>query len=114
MRTTPEFILDQPSYHFAAFVRGTTAHALSIGIPFTDMNKMPRMTRDEWEAVRGSIRERYAAHPGDAVAPSTPPPAPPPEQEPLTANAETAKSKGNDKALTTSAPPNKAPRASHA
>src|SRR5438105_15383764 len=58
MRTTPEFILDQPPYHFAAYVRGVTDHALSIGIPATDMNVMPRMTRAEQDAVRKRIRER--------------------------------------------------------
>ena len=33
MRTTPEFILNQPPYHFAAYVRGLTHTALSVGIP---------------------------------------------------------------------------------
>jgi hypothetical protein len=61
MRTTPEFILDQPPYHFAAFVRGVTSTALSLGIPATDMNTMPRMTRAEYEVVRRTMRERYAA-----------------------------------------------------
>jgi len=60
MRTTPEFILNQPTYHFAAYVRGVTNSALSIGIPATDMNLMPRMTRTEHDAVRAGIRGRYA------------------------------------------------------
>jgi hypothetical protein len=63
MRTTPEFILEQPPYHFAAYVRGLTDTALSIGIPATDMNAMPRMTRAEHDAVRKSIRECYAISP---------------------------------------------------
>ncbi|WP_157791197.1 ATP-binding protein [Bradyrhizobium japonicum] len=63
MRTTPEFILEQPRYHFAAYVRGLTDTALSIGIPATDMNAMPRMTRAEHDAVRTRIRERYARSP---------------------------------------------------
>jgi hypothetical protein len=66
MRTTPEFILEQPPYHFAAHVRGMTQTALSIGIPATDMNRMPRMTRGEHEVVRRRIRERYAVGPDDA------------------------------------------------
>jgi hypothetical protein len=76
MRTTPEFILDQPPYHFAAFVRGATTTALSIGIPATDMNKMPRMTEAEHKAVRKSIRERYAIsqyRPSPAVDAAKPP-----------------------------------------
>lgn len=60
MRTTPEFILNQPQYHFAAYVRGVTNAALSIGIPATDLYREPRMTVDEHKAVRKSIRERYA------------------------------------------------------
>jgi hypothetical protein len=61
MRTTPDFILDQPAYHFAAFVRGVTDSAVSIRIPPTDMTKMPRMSAAERDLVRQSIRERYAA-----------------------------------------------------
>jgi hypothetical protein len=68
MRTTPEFILEQPQYHFAAYVRGLTDTALSIGIPATDMNAMPRMTRAENDAVRKLTRERYARSP-DAPRP---------------------------------------------
>lgn len=60
MHTTPEFILDQPRYHFAAYIRGTTTSALSVGIPATDMNAMPRMTVAEHKFVRERLRERYA------------------------------------------------------
>jgi hypothetical protein len=60
MRTTPEFILNQPPYHFAAYIRGLTDSAISLGIPATDMNTMPRMTRAEQDAVQKRIRERYA------------------------------------------------------
>jgi hypothetical protein len=63
MRTTPEFILEQPPYHFAAYVRGLTDAALSIGVPATDMNTMPRMTGAEHDAVRKRFRERYARSP---------------------------------------------------
>src|SRR5713226_8859484 len=63
MRTTPEFILDQPPYHFAAFVRGVTNTALSINIPATDMNAMPRMTSAEHDIVRNMMRARYAVSP---------------------------------------------------
>ncbi|WFU32436.1 ATP-binding protein [Bradyrhizobium brasilense] len=63
MRTTPEFILNQPQYHFAAYIRGVTNTALSVGIPATDLNKAPRMTAHEHKEVRKSIRERYAVSP---------------------------------------------------
>lgn len=65
MHTTPEFILNQPRYHFAAYIRGMTAGALSVGIPATDMNAMPRMTVDEQKVARESIRQRYATNPDD-------------------------------------------------
>lgn len=71
MRTTPEFILEQPRYHFAAFVRGVTSSALSLGIPATDMMTMPRITEAEREIVRNRIRERYAVRPEDARATSS-------------------------------------------
>ena len=61
MRTTPEFILDQPPYHFAAYARGLTDSAVSIRIPETDMNRFPRMSSEEREAVRERLRVQYAA-----------------------------------------------------
>ena len=83
MRTTPEFILDQPPYHFAAYVRGLTDSAISVRIPETDMNRFPRMSSDEREAVRGRLRAQYAtawrpqplkpAAPAESTAPSPAP-----------------------------------------
>ncbi|MEH2685780.1 ATP-binding protein [Bradyrhizobium diazoefficiens] len=63
MRTTPDFILNQPQYHFAAYVRGVTNAALSVGIPATDLNGAPRMTAHEHAEIRRRIRERYAVSP---------------------------------------------------
>jgi hypothetical protein len=62
MRTTPEFIMDQPPYHFAAYIRGVTRNAISLGIPHTDMNRYPRMTDHQMRVVRADMRERYAIH----------------------------------------------------
>jgi hypothetical protein len=86
MRTTPDFILNQPPYHFAAFVRGVTDTAVSIGIPAIDMNRMPRMTIDEQTIVRQRIRDKYAvplgvAQPIDAAQPA-PKPSPTPATDP--------------------------------
>jgi hypothetical protein len=88
MRTTPEFILDQPPYHFAAYVRGITDRALSIRIPATDMNRYPRMTAAEHDTVRQRLRAAYATSRDTpspaATGPDTPaqgaaePTAPPP------------------------------------
>ena len=59
MRTTPEFIMNQPPYHFAAYVRDLTDTAVSISIPYINMNEMPRMTAEEQRIVRRAIRDRY-------------------------------------------------------
>lgn len=67
MRTTPDFILNQRQYHFAAYVRGLTDGALSVGIPATDLNSAPRMTAHEHAEVRTRIRERYAVNPAASV-----------------------------------------------
>ena len=60
MRTTSDFILNQPPFHFAAYVRGLTDAAVSIGIPAVDMNAAPRMSAEESRIVRQRIRDRYA------------------------------------------------------
>lgn len=83
MHTTPEFILDQPRYHFAAYIRGTTTSALSVGIPATDMNAMPRMTVAEQKFVRGRLRERYAVGQRGPGAPTRPEPSTAAAQSPL-------------------------------
>ena len=93
MRTTPEFILDQPPYHFAAYVRGLTDSAVSIRIPETDMNRFERMSSEEREVVRERLRAQYAVvrepppldetAPAEAATPveATPPPTPAPEED---------------------------------
>jgi hypothetical protein len=60
MRTTPDFILNQPAFHFAAYVRGVTDTAVSVGIPAMDLNAAPRMTEAERRTVRQRIRDKYA------------------------------------------------------
>jgi hypothetical protein len=71
MRTTPEFILKQPPFHFAACVRGLTDAAMSIGIPKIDMNAASRMTVEEQRVVRQGIRDKYAVSVG-GVQPAAP------------------------------------------
>lgn len=80
MRTTPEFILKQPPFHFAAYVRGLTDTAMSIGIPKIDMNAAPRMTVEEQRVVRQGIRDKYATSVGavQQTAPIQTPPSVPP------------------------------------
>ena len=84
MRTTPEFILKQPPFHFAAYVRGLTDAAMSIGIPKIDMNAAARMTKEEQRLVRQGIRDKYAVRVG---APQ-PAPAVHPQQAAVPENAD--------------------------
>jgi hypothetical protein len=60
MRCSPEFIYDQPKGHFAASVRNTTGSAVSLRIPLGHLEAMPRMTPEEFRAVRDAMRDRYA------------------------------------------------------
>jgi len=79
MRTTPDFILNQPPFHFAAFIRGSTHTAVSVGIPAIDMNAAPRMNEEERRVVRQRIRDTYAVSvkaPQPMVAEQTPRPVP--------------------------------------
>jgi hypothetical protein len=71
MRTTPEFILNQRPFHFAAYVRGLTDTAVSVGIPAIDMNAAERMTKEEQRLVRQGIRDKYAV-PVGATQPAAP------------------------------------------
>jgi hypothetical protein len=89
MRTTPDFILDQPTYHFAAYVRGLTDHALSIRIPETDMNRLPRMTEIEHGIVRQRLRAIYAASRDPPRPTATGPVEPPPVETAATASLPT-------------------------
>ena len=66
MGTTAELLAKQPDYSFAAFIRGVTDAAVSLRIPFTDMNQMERMTAGELDTIRQDMRERYAIPFSDA------------------------------------------------
>jgi hypothetical protein len=73
MRTTSEFILNQPPFHFAAYVRGLTDSAISLGIPAIDLNAAPRMSEEERRIVRQRIRDTYAVSPAQVERSATPP-----------------------------------------
>lgn len=62
LRTQPEFIENQDKLSFAAFIKGTTRHAVSIAIEPGRMEAMPRMSADEKEAQREAMRAQYAVH----------------------------------------------------
>ena len=58
MRTTPDFILDQPRLQFAAHVRNVTPHAVSIPIAFPP--KLPALSDEDFAALVDRNRERVA------------------------------------------------------
>ncbi len=60
LRSSPEFILDQPKGSFAMYSRNLTKQAVSIEIPFGRLENLPRMSETEWAAVRGRMRDAYS------------------------------------------------------
>jgi hypothetical protein len=60
MKTTPEFIANQPERHFAVFARNHTPKAVSLRIPFFVMEKMDHITEDEYKPIREDMRRRYS------------------------------------------------------
>ncbi|WP_206735508.1 ATP-binding protein [Roseovarius sp. A46] len=60
MNANPELIQSQPKGTFATFIRGLTERAVPIGFPFFVLEKLPKATKDEIEAIRQQCRETYA------------------------------------------------------
>jgi len=60
LRTTPEFILNQPRLHFAAHIRNQTPHAVSVPVLIGTLEKEPQLTPEEYEAFIARNRERVA------------------------------------------------------
>ena len=60
MNTDAQTIQHQPPGTFATFVRGLTRHAVPISFPFFVLEKLPRNTKDEIEAIRQHSRKSYA------------------------------------------------------
>lgn len=81
LRCEPEFIESQRKGQFAVFVRNLTDRAISLRIPFGRLEDMPRVSDNEWQRVRDSVRARYAARPDmprpAATGPDAPTPAAP-------------------------------------
>lgn len=60
MHTTPAFLQHQPPFHFAAYVRGMTDHAVSLRVPHVDFSAAEQMSDAEYEEMRQVMRARYA------------------------------------------------------
>jgi len=58
----PAMIEAQPKGAFASAVRGLTKGAVSLSFPFGHVEKMERMSSEEWTALKTRMRERYAVH----------------------------------------------------
>jgi hypothetical protein len=63
MHATPEFLATQPERAFATSVRGVTQHALSLQVPFFQLEHLPRMTQREEQLLRWDMRDRYCVLP---------------------------------------------------
>ena len=77
MRCEPEFIAEQPRGSFAAFVRNTTKHAITLKFPL--MPRLKKMSKDRYAAVLAANRSKYAVH---YLQVSAPIPLPEPEAGP--------------------------------
>lgn len=69
MRTTPDFILDQPRLQFAAHIKGSTPHAVSI--PISPVTDRPQLDAEEYDEMIARNRSRVAITPAqkdDAAA----------------------------------------------
>lgn len=60
MRTTPDFLESQTKGSFAAYVRNFTPNAVSLRIPFGQLEAQDRMTAEEAGALRDRMRAQYA------------------------------------------------------
>lgn len=60
MSADADMIQRQPKGTFATFVRGLTDRAVPISFPFFVMEKLPRATKDEIDAIREHSRNAYA------------------------------------------------------
>lgn len=60
LRTTPDFILSQPRFQFAAHIRNITQHAVSIPVPVGALEEEPRLSQRAYERLRATNRERVS------------------------------------------------------
>lgn len=62
LRTDAAFIEGQDKLSFAAFIKGVTRHAVSIGVTPGQMEKLPRLSAKEHTIQRQAMRDAYAVH----------------------------------------------------
>lgn len=87
MRTTADFILDQPRLQFAAHIRNVTPHAVSIPIVPGALDRQPKLSDEAFEALMATNRRRVSLPRLDASRPvpsdseEGPPPALRPDED---------------------------------
>jgi hypothetical protein len=67
LRTESSFVEGQDKLSFAAFVKGTTRHAVSISVTAGEMEAEPRMSAEDREKQRDTMRAKYAVHYSEVV-----------------------------------------------
>jgi hypothetical protein len=75
MRTTPDFIMNQPRLHFACHIRNVTPQAVSIPIPVGLLEDEPLLSNESYRALIERNREKVSlppALPAPAGSPSAP------------------------------------------
>jgi hypothetical protein len=60
MGADAELIASQPTGSFATYIRGVTRRAVPMSFPFFVLEKLPRTTKEEREAIRAQSRATYA------------------------------------------------------
>jgi len=60
LRTTPEFIISQPRLSFAAHIRNVTPQAVSIPVPYGEMERQPQLSQEEYDEMRTLNRIRVS------------------------------------------------------
>lgn len=73
LRTTPEFILSQPRLTFAAHIRNVTPQAISLPIPYGEMERQPRLSQAAYDEMREANRHRVSITAEAARALPSPP-----------------------------------------
>ena len=63
LRTTTEFILNQPKLHFAAHIRNVTPQAVSVPVPIGLLESQPKLTPEAFEMLRARNRQRVSLPP---------------------------------------------------
>jgi hypothetical protein len=58
-RTEPEFIAQKQRGTFACFVRRQTQHAIEVKVPRDVLERMERMSEEEYNQIRDQMRARY-------------------------------------------------------